>query len=75
MTIMKITSYYPVIMTDAVAATSAFYTAHFGFEETFSSDWYVHLRSKVDPRSIWRSSTAVIKPSPPQAEARFQACC
>ena len=46
---MKITSYYPVIMTDAVAATSAFYTAHFGFEETFSSDWYVHLRSKVDP--------------------------
>lgn len=46
---MKITSYYPVIMTGAVAATADFYTAHFGFEETFSSDWYVHLRSKDDP--------------------------
>ena len=46
---MKITSYYPVIMTTAVAATANFYTAHFGFQETFSSDWYVHLRSKTDP--------------------------
>lgn len=46
---MKITSYYPVIMTDAVAATADFYTAHFGFEKAFSSDWYVHLRSKTDP--------------------------
>lgn len=46
---MKITSYYPVIMTGAVAATADFYTAHFGFEEAFSSDWYVHLRSKDDP--------------------------
>jgi len=49
MTTMKITSYYPVIMTGAVAATADFYTAHFGFEQTFSSDWYVHLRSKADP--------------------------
>lgn len=45
---MKITSYYPVIMTGAVAATADFYTAHFGFEEVFTSDWYVHLRSKAD---------------------------
>lgn len=46
---MKITSYYPVIMTTAVPATADFYTAHFGFQETFRSDWYVHLRSKTDP--------------------------
>ena len=46
---MKITSYYPVIMTGAVATTADFYTAHFGFEEVFTSDWYVHLRSKADP--------------------------
>ena len=46
---MKITSYYPVIMTGAVAITADFYTAHFGFEEVFTSDWYVHLRSKADP--------------------------
>jgi catechol 2,3-dioxygenase-like lactoylglutathione lyase family enzyme len=49
MTTMKITSYYPVIMTREVAATADFYTAHFGFEEAFQSDWYVHLRSSTDP--------------------------
>lgn len=46
---MKITSYYPVIMTGDVATTADFYKAHFGFEEAFGSDWYVHLRSKADP--------------------------
>lgn len=43
---MKITSYYPVIMTDDVSGTAAFYTRHFGFEALFSADWYVHLQSK-----------------------------
>lgn len=42
---MKITSYYPVIMTANVAGTSAFYQTHFGFEPLFTSDWYVHLQS------------------------------
>ena len=45
---MKITSYYPVIMTHDVYATADFYTAHFGFEEKFRSDWYIHLRSTAD---------------------------
>src|SRR5690606_1474886 len=40
------TSYYPVIMTDEVAATAAFYIRHFGFEPLFEADWYVHLQSK-----------------------------
>lgn len=43
---MKATSYYPVIMTDDVAGTTAFYVTHFGFEALFSSNWYVHLQSK-----------------------------
>ncbi len=43
---MKVTSYYPVIMTKDVAGTSAFYIEHFGFEPLFSADWYVHLQSK-----------------------------
>jgi catechol 2,3-dioxygenase-like lactoylglutathione lyase family enzyme len=43
---MKATSYYPVIMTDDVTGTAAFYTEHFGFEPLFSADWYVHLQSK-----------------------------
>jgi len=45
---MKTTSYYPVIMTDDVAATAAFYRDHFRFEAKFESDWYVHLQSRED---------------------------
>lgn len=43
---MKITSYYPVIMTSDVEETAAFYIRHFGFEALFSADWYVHLQSR-----------------------------
>lgn len=42
---MKITSYYPVLMTDAVAATVAFYVTHFDFKPLYDSGWYVHLQS------------------------------
>ena len=42
---MKVTSYYPVIMTDDVSGTAAFYTEHFGFESLFTTHWYVHLQS------------------------------
>ncbi len=34
-------------MTRDVTATADFYTAHFGFEEAFRSDWYIHLRSST----------------------------
>lgn len=46
---MKITSYYPVIMTRDVAGTAAFWERHFAFAPQFTSDWYVHLQSSVDP--------------------------
>lgn len=42
---MKSTQYYPVIMTDDVVGTSAFYIKHFRFKPAFESDWYVHLES------------------------------
>ena len=45
---MKITSYYPVIMTRDVAGTAAFYTDHFRFQPAFASDWYVHLQFRDD---------------------------
>ncbi|WP_275787186.1 VOC family protein [Pararhizobium gei] len=45
---MKITSYYPVIMTADVEATSGFYQRHLRFTPVFTSDWYVHLQSTVD---------------------------
>ena len=47
---MKSTSYYPVIMTDDVAGTAAFYCAHFRFEALFTSDWYIHLQSREDEK-------------------------
>lgn len=46
---MKVTSYYPVIMTRDVAATVAFYQRHFGFQPLFTADWYVHLQLADDP--------------------------
>ena len=46
---MKTSSYYPVIMTNKVADTVAFYRDHFNFAPTFESDWYVHLQSQDDP--------------------------
>ena len=46
---MQIKSYYPVIMTDRVFETAAFYQAHFGFEPAFTSDWYVHLTMPEQP--------------------------
>lgn len=46
---MKITSYYPVIMTRDVRETAAFYGQHFGFAPLFTSDWYVHLQSQAHP--------------------------
>lgn len=45
---MKITQYYPVLMVDDVAGTSAFYQANLGFRALFESDWYVHLQSDHD---------------------------
>lgn len=47
---MKSTQFYPVIMTNDVAGTSAFYIEHFRFAPSFESDWYVHLQSIEDAK-------------------------
>jgi catechol 2,3-dioxygenase-like lactoylglutathione lyase family enzyme len=47
---MKMTCYYPVLMTDDVAGTAAFYIAHFDFKPLFENDWYVHLQSSDSKR-------------------------
>ncbi|WP_026314081.1 VOC family protein [Actinomadura flavalba] len=46
---MRLSSLYPVIATDRVAETAAFYTDLFGFETTFAADWYVSLRRTEAP--------------------------
>ena len=45
---MKANSYSPVIMTEKVAETAAFYQRHFRFRSLFATDWYVHLQSTED---------------------------
>lgn len=45
---MKCTQYYPVIQTDNVAATKAFYVDNFRFSAVFDADWYCHLQSSED---------------------------
>ncbi len=45
---MKTLSYYPVIQTADVVATTSFYEKNFGFQSLFTSDWYVHLQSTED---------------------------
>ncbi|HJU40419.1 MAG TPA: VOC family protein [Tahibacter sp.] len=45
---MKVTSWYPVIMTRDVAGTAAFWQTHFGFVPLFTADWYVHLQLAAD---------------------------
>jgi len=45
---VRITSWYPVLMTGDVAGTAAFYVEHLDFRPLFTSDWYVHLQSVHD---------------------------
>ena len=47
---MRNTEYYPVLMTEDVAGTVAFYRQHFPFEPAFAINWYVHLAWKNDPK-------------------------
>ncbi|MCU0903269.1 MAG: VOC family protein [Tabrizicola sp.] len=46
---MKVTSYYPVLLSEDVARAAEFYTRHFRFRPLYQSDWYVHLQSTEDP--------------------------
>lgn len=47
---IRLTSFYPVLMTGDVAATAAFYQTLFGFQSLFTADWYVHLQHPEDAR-------------------------
>lgn len=42
---MQLKSVYPVICTDKLAESKAFYIKHFPFELSFDSDWYISLKS------------------------------
>ncbi|AEQ50427.1 VOC family protein [Pelagibacterium halotolerans] len=46
---MRPTSFYPVVMTENVPSSAAFYIENFDFRALFDSDWYVHLQSNANP--------------------------
>lgn len=46
---MKINSLYPVIMTEDLATSKAFWTTHFPFNVVFDSNWYVSLKTEQQP--------------------------
>ena len=46
---MQLTQFYPVVQTDDVATTTAFFEDNFGFSRAFDSDWYVHLQNPEQP--------------------------
>ncbi|RBM11812.1 VOC family protein [Streptomyces sp. PT12] len=49
MTPSALTSFYPVICTQNLRESLAFYTELLGFEKTFEADWYVSLRRTEAP--------------------------
>ena len=46
---MRLSSFYPVLCSDRVTETQAFYVTYFGFEVVFEADWYVSLRREGEP--------------------------
>lgn len=46
---MKVTSYYPVLLSADVTKAAAFYVTQLGFRPLYQADWYVHLQSQDNP--------------------------
>lgn len=57
---MKAASFYPVLLTEKVEETTAFYVRHFGFSLSFESDWYVSLRLEGTDSAF---ELAILEPS------------
>lgn len=66
---MKISSFYPVILTEKVAVTADFYTKYFGFEVVFEADWYVSLKMS-NPETPFE--LAILNASHATIPAKFQ---
>lgn len=49
---MKVSSFYPVVLTEQVMDTARFYREYFGFEAVFEADWYVSLRLEGEGASF-----------------------
>lgn len=49
MTPSALTSFYPVLCTERLRESAAFYTSLFGFGTAFENEWYVSLRRTEPP--------------------------
>lgn len=65
---MKLSSFYPVVMTRDVVGSKAFYTAHFSFHVSFESEWYVSLKANQEPPF----ELALLNPDHPTVPATFR---
>lgn len=65
---MQLTSFYPVLCAENVAATADFYRQHFGFATTFVSDWYVSLRQE----GAAGYELAILDPNHPTVPVEFR---
>ena len=66
---MKISSCYPVIMTDRVSETAAFYRTFFGYSTSFETEWYVSLVHRSDS-ATWE--LAVLQFDHPTVPAEYR---
>ncbi len=64
---MTLTSLYPVLMTDDVAAAGDFFTRHFDFETTFANEWHVSLQRDGFELAVLQAGHATIPETYPRA--------
>ncbi|XID91335.1 VOC family protein [Paenibacillaceae bacterium WGS1546] len=67
---MKTASFYPVIQTGQVAASSQFYRDYFGFETVFEADWYVSLKTAGQAQPFELALLDASHPTIPEAFRR-----
>lgn len=65
---MKINSLYPVIMTKDLAQSKAFWTTYFPFSVVFDSEWYVSLKTQLQPTF----ELALLDPNHPTVPEMFR---
>ncbi|MDO5498491.1 MAG: glyoxalase [Propionibacteriaceae bacterium] len=64
---MTLTSLYPVLMTDDVPGTAAFFTDLLDFDVTFAADWYVSLTRDGFELAVLQAGHRTIPASYPRA--------
>ncbi|MBD0382668.1 VOC family protein [Paenibacillus sedimenti] len=67
---MKTVSFYPVILTEQVTVSSAFYKEYFGFDPVFEAEWYVSMKNSNQEASFELAILDAAHPTVPEASRR-----